>query len=385
MDLRQIFLILRAHSFLIFSTVLAVLALALAITFIMPPTYTATTTVVIDFESHEPINPSGGNPNVPISPGYLSTQVDIAESHSVALKVVKSLNLEQDAKFKEKFLRATHGQGSLADWIADELRKKLSIKPVRESRVVHISASAEDAQFSAVTSDAFADAFIDTRLELNIEPARRNSAWLEEQLKTLRNRVEEAQARLTAYQQQNQILTSDDRLDTEMQRYADLSAQSSAAQAAIQDVRSRQLGENHPAYQRAIARDQALQQSLAAQKSKILKLKRGRDEIAVLIREVESAQRTYDSAMQRFNQSSLESQGNQTSVSVLNRAVVPVRPSSPQLTLNLAVGIVLGFSLGVGAALLREVANRRIRTETDLTDGLGLPLFGVLDKAGVLS
>jgi len=115
----------------------------------------------------------------------------------------------------------------------------------------------------------------------------------------------------------------------------------------------------------------------------VLKLKRQRDEISVLLRDVDSAQKTYDATMQRFNQTSLEGQASQTTVSILNRAVVPLRPSSPKTELNVLVGMVLGFVVGLGAALAREISNRRVRTEMDLTDGLGLPLFGVLEKAGV--
>jgi succinoglycan biosynthesis transport protein ExoP len=383
MDLQQLLLILRAHMSLIVSTVLMFAGIAIALTFLTPSMYTATTSVVIDFESHEPFSASA-NPNVPISPGYLSTQIDIAESHTVAVKVVQRLALDRNEKFIERFQRATRGRGSLTDWIAGQLRKDLDIKPVRESRVVHIGFSARDAQFAAAAADAFAEAFIRTRLELSVGPARRNSVWLEEQLKGLRVQVEEAQARLTAYQQKNQIVgANNERLDTEMQRYSDLSAELSRAQSQVHDVRARQLGPNHPAYQRALAQEQSLQQALAAQKLRVLNLKRQHDDIAVLFREVESAQRTYDAAMQRYNQSSLEGQANQASVSLLNRAVVPLRPSSPRMEVNLPIGVLLGLIIGVGMALYREISNRRIRTESDLTQALGLPMYGVLEKAGV--
>lgn len=382
MDLRQLFQILRAHMLLVMSCVLITTSLAIGLSLLMQPTYTATTSVVIDFESKDALNPNNPNAQVPLSPGYVATQIDIAASHSAALKVVKSLKLDQVPAFRERFQSVHGGDGSLPDWIADEIRRDLSIKPVRDSRVVNINYVAPDPQMAALLADSFAQSFIDTRHELNTEPARRNSTWLEEQLKGLRTQLEEAQSRLTAFQQKNQILSGEDKVDTEMQRLTDLSLQLSQAQSQVYDVQARQLGENHPAYQRAVAREQSMQQSVAAQKAKVLKLKRLRDEISVLAREADSAQKTYDAAMQRFNQTSLEGQAGQTTVSILNRAVVPLNPSSPKTGMNVVVGILLGVVIGMGAALVREISNRRVRTELDLTQGLGLPLFGVLEKAG---
>jgi uncharacterized protein involved in exopolysaccharide biosynthesis len=307
--------------------------------------------------------------------------VDIATSNAVALRVASRLGLEETQEHRERFLRAAGGEGQFADWLAEELLKRLSIQPARESRVMQISYSAAAPRFAARVANAFAQAYVDMHLELNTGPARRNSAWLQEQVKILRGQVEQAQARLTDFQQRNQILSGDDKFDTEMQRFEDLSKQFSAAQSQTQEARSRRLGEEHPLYRRALAHEQILEQAVAQQKARVLKLKHRRDQIAVLIREMEGAQRTYDTALQQYKQASLNSQASQTNVSILNHAVIPARPSNPKPALNIGVGAALGLLLGVGAALLREILNRRIRTEEDLVQGLGLPFLGALDKA----
>ena len=85
--------------------------------------------------------------------------------------------------------------------------------------------------------------------------------------------------------------------------------------------------------------------ALEAQRSKVLEMKAVRDEGAVLVRDVENAQRTYDQIMQRLNQTTLESLATQSNVSVLSQAVAPMEPTSPRLLLNLAVAFFGGCLL----------------------------------------
>lgn len=176
----------------------------------------------------------------------------------------------------------------------------------------------------------------------------------------------------------------------------------------LQDMAAN-LGKNHPQYQRAEAelaalkkeleaatrqvtsgfastrnvgkdREAALLEAISAQKKRILQLRTERDQLAVLQRDVDAAQTGYDSVMRRFNQTSLESQVTQTNVSVLNPAVVPTQPSSPNLRKNMTISVFLGLLLGLGAALLLELIDRRVRSVDDLAGMLELPVLAVFNK-----
>ncbi len=57
-------------------------------------------------------------------------------------------------------------------------------------------------------------------------------------------------------------------------------------------------------------------------------------------------------------------------------ATPPVKPSSPKLLLNLLAAILLGGMLGVGMALMLEIAEPRVRLEGDLPNLLGIPMLG---------
>ena len=54
------------------------------------------------------------------------------------------------------------------------------------------------------------------------------------------------------------------------------------AQAATYDVKSRQLGENHPEYTRAVKAESAARYAVNQQKARILELKKQRDELTAL-------------------------------------------------------------------------------------------------------
>ncbi|HMY99091.1 MAG TPA: chain length determinant protein EpsF [Burkholderiaceae bacterium] len=127
-------------------------------------------------------------------------------------------------------------------------------------------------------------------------------------------------------------------------------------------------------------REAEIRASLEAQRSKVLALKQQRDEVSVMQKELETAQRAYDQVAQRLNQSNLESQNTQTNIAVLTPATEPAEPSSPKLLLNSLLSVFLGTLLAVGFALVRELMDRRVRTLDDLSDGLGLAVIGNLPK-----
>lgn len=123
----------------------------------------------------------------------------------------------------------------------------------------------------------------------------------------------------------------------------------------------------------------AIRAALAEQKSRVLELNRTRDEMNVLIKDVESAQRAFDATSQRGSQTRIEGQAEQSDIAVLNPAVAPVEPSSPRVLLNSLLALFLGTLLGVGLALICEILNRRVRSANDLQDLLQIPVFGAVD------
>lgn len=155
---------------------------------------------------------------------------------------------------------------------------------------------------------------------------------------------------------------------------ADIEGQKAKLKAEIANVAA---GVNNSA-RIAQKREADLAAQLAAQKARVLRVNQGRDESAVLIKEVESAQRAYEAASLRFQQTSLESQASQTNISVLNKALVPIEPSFPILWLNMALSVFLGTGLGLALALVVESMSNRVRAPADLSSALDVAVLGVI-------
>lgn len=368
MNFKLFMVIVRARLLLILFTLTITVATGVFLSSLQAKRYTATTSIVLNFENDTPFDQAG----IPaqLSSNYVATQLDILRSRKVALKVVEKLDMENDPEVREAYLLSGETDVSMRDWLAAAIMPNLTVEPLRDSRVVNISYEAFSPRRAAEIANAYAEAFIATTLELSTEPARRNAEWFDEQLKVLRARLEQAQARLTAFQQDKGIVALDERLGTEQSRLADLSSSLVDAQDELYDVRSRQLGQNHPEYQRAIQRERSLRNSLEEQKRRILELRSQRDELEALAREVEVEQQTYEATLQNYYNSLLESQFNQTNISVLTPALPPQRPSSPNVLLNVLSAIVLGLIISLALAIGIELLNRRIRTRQDVTEFL---------------
>jgi len=443
MNFSQFLLILKARSLLALLALGVTVATTLTVSLLLPKSYTATATLIVDSKAKDPV--TGIVLPAQLIPGYLATQVDILKSQNVALKVVDSLKLADNPNVKADFMASAEGQGDIRHWLADLLLRKLDVQPSRESSVIQLGFEGSDPRFAALISNAFAQAYIHTNLELKVEPARQTSAWYDGKIKELRLALEQAQTRLTDYQREKGLFASDERLDVETSRLAEISSQLVMAQAQTFDSTSRQkqssdalpeimnspvvqslradiaraeskiaelaekVGKNHPQFQRSEAelvslreklageirtatrgvsstakvaqqREGDLRGSLAAQKSRVLDLKQKRDELTVLVHDVENAQRTYDVALQRQNQTSLESQSNQTDVAILNPAMPPTEASSPKVMLNVILSVFLGSLLGIGLAFLMEMIDRRVRSSDDLITGLDIPVLGEISK-----
>lgn len=127
-------------------------------------------------------------------------------------------------------------------------------------------------------------------------------------------------------------------------------------------------------------REAELRVALEAQRARVLKMRTAREEGGVLVRDLENAQRAYEAVLTRLNQSTLESATTQSNAYVLAEASPPFLPSSPKIVLNTILALVLGSVLGIGAIVLLEMLDRRVRTVEEVPELLGVQILGVLPK-----
>ena len=107
----------------------------------------------------------------------------------------------------------------LERYFAGVLERGLAVEPSRGSNVINLTFSGPDPLFAQAAANAFAQAYMDVSVELRVAPARQSATFLDEQTKVLRANLEQAQAKLSKFQQTKGIVVSDERLDQENARY----------------------------------------------------------------------------------------------------------------------------------------------------------------------
>jgi chain length determinant protein EpsF len=175
---------------------------------------------------------------------------------------------------------------------------------------------------------------------------------------------------------------------------------------------SKRIGPNHPQYQSAALelermrarlneearsaaraaltsadvapqRERAIRGALEQQRARVLRMKNDRNTLAGLAREVETVRQAHDAAVQRLTQARMTGAGGQAGGTMVDAAVVPTRPVSPDPPLYIALALAAGLALGAGLALTGESANRYLRSERDIVELIGIPVLAVLAPRGV--
>ncbi|MCC6610030.1 MAG: hypothetical protein IT515_10215 [Burkholderiales bacterium] len=320
MTIRQFLTVLKARKLVVLTVPLVACVAAAAASALVPARWTATASVLVDASAPEAL--TGNSPSAQAQAGAIATQVEIVRSRNVALKVVDKLRLNESAAAQREWREATEGRGSLKAWLADRLLGRLAVSPMHDSSVLAISFAGPDPQFAASAANAFAQSYVETNLELKLESARLAARWGNE--------------------------------------------------------RARALGAAAPGPAGRLAAGERPQPAGAIPEPSTTD--RERDGTGVEPRDA-GAQRTPDVAPARYAQPNLESLATRTSVIVLSPAVEPVEPSFPNWPLNVAVALGIGALLGVGAALVMESLDQRVRSAGDVSETLEVPLLATLPHA----
>ena len=128
-------------------------------------------------------------------------------------------------------------------------------------------------------------------------------------------------------------------------------------------------------------REAHLKKALEDQKARVIDINQQRDKILILQRDVDAAQRIYEAVSQRATQTTLESQTNQTNVTILTEAVVPTTAANRSLVVTLFIAGFLGTIFAIGLLLMLELVKRKVRCQEDLSSNLNLSVLGNIGSA----
>jgi polysaccharide biosynthesis transport protein len=157
-----------------------------------------------------------------------------------------------------------------------------------------------------------------------------------------------------------------------------LRAEMAALQRAIWDEISR-IAESYKS-ELQIAKSQ--EESIDKRMMEVFQKSGATRQSQVRLRELETAANTYrgiyETFLSRFTQSVQQQSFPSTEARVVTMASPPRVPSSPKVTLTLALAVLSGLAFGIMAAVAREQMNRQIHTRAQLENLLGTTCLAVL-------
>jgi succinoglycan biosynthesis transport protein ExoP len=234
----ELWLVIRRRLWLTAPLVLSTLLITGVVLFLMTPTYTAETRLLIDPEAPrlldmtQLIEDSAGSADY----DYYKTQFELLKSPALAARVIRELNLAQNEAFNPKppekrSLAGLWNQAkawalrplqtgvtpessapleySVDPGIINTYLKGLEVEPVFATRLVTVSFSSPDPGLAARVANAHVHDFVKRELEIRSSAQRTAEEFLKSQLTAIGKRAEQAEAALNAYRQRNGVLSFD--------------------------------------------------------------------------------------------------------------------------------------------------------------------------------
>jgi len=440
MSLAQIASIALAYWKQIAAITLLAAALSAAAIKSLPKTYTATATLIVNYDVKDPL--AGRDFN---AENYVSTQIELMTSPMVLVPVLRQLNLMHDNDF-------SGGLSGNSDAVQAAVQKNLggsiSVQRGTGGQLLYVSASAKTPAKAAVIANAVADVYIDQdRRRLN-DPASERAQRYTEELAELREKVSVAQEKVTEFGKANGIVdmgsgsagleaqqlevlhqrlidTQNYRRTLEANRSGSESAADATAGAATRALLATQLaqltqlsstyGPQHPKVrelnaQIAVTRqalaneslgfaagnaaelaqtkvlEQRYLQDIAEQEAKVAKIRQAQADGNKLLLELDSAKAVYKQALDGFDQIMFQAVANHTNVSVVTRAIPPLLPSKSNKMKLLLAALAGAVGLGVGIPLAYGLfVARRVRCRDDMERDFGIAVLAQLEAVPALA
>jgi uncharacterized protein involved in exopolysaccharide biosynthesis len=435
-SISQWLVILRAYRVVIIAIVAGVLALTVLALAVWPRTYTATASIMVNYEVNDPLN----GKDLPVGQvgSFIATQVELMQTPELLLTVVDRLGLVDDPEYSRGYVGE---RGTLRDWAAAQVARTLAVfQSQRGSQLIYVTCSAADPLRAAELANAVIDVYRDEQAERAAGPPSERARQYSAQLAGLKAKVDQAQQKLTDFHQRHGLLDAGGRANVDNLQMVTLNERLLAAQIARRAADARASGDTaasdevlasnpaqalkaqlgtqeqrlaqlnrlytpvHPDVQdaqtqvettrRAIALtigsygdnaqanravalqlEQGLQRAAEEQRGRMLVRSQLDDEAAKSRLELESAQVVYRRALEAYEPTLFLPQVRHANVSAVSQATTPPRASKPRLLAGLAVGGLVALTLGFGLPLLWEMSHRRVRCRDDLERHHGVPVL----------
>jgi polysaccharide biosynthesis transport protein len=233
-DFRDLIAVIRRRLPVILGSVILITLCAAAYVSQLVPRYSAEAWVMLDTR-HVRLGLEDMMSGLEVDGAVVRSEMDLLRSYPLAAKVAAELHLDQDPEFNGSLRRpgfadyARHPLGFILSVLrrltspprpqaapapADEgvsssvvwsLMGHVSVSTDGRSYLLRIHAQSESPQLAAKIANAYANTYMLDQLQLKYDAVRRTSAWLNEHLTQMRDKVRDSENAVQAFEQQHNI------------------------------------------------------------------------------------------------------------------------------------------------------------------------------------
>jgi polysaccharide biosynthesis transport protein len=153
----------------------------------------------------------------------------------------------------------------------------------------------------------------------------------------------------------------------------------------LKEVEAEILGESRKVaakirgqYMAALQRENMLHDALEKQKQEANKLNESSIQYSILKRDLDSNRQLYEGLMEKMKEAGVSAGLKSNNFRIVDVARVPTAPAEPNVPRNLAFGLMLGLTSGIGLAFLLEGLDNTVRTTEQAQMISGLAPLGMI-------
>jgi uncharacterized protein involved in exopolysaccharide biosynthesis len=322
--------------------------LALGITFIVPPTYTSKTVFLPPQQQQSAAAAALASLSALTGGGSASKSpaeqyVALMQSMAVQNRLIDQFRLMEvyDAKFREDAIR--------------ELNRNTRINIGKKDGLISVEVDDHDRQRAADMANASVEELRRLTNGLALSEAQQRRIFFEEQLRTVRDRLTEAQLALQSSGFDIGAIKAEPKAAAES--YAALRAQATAVEIRLQSLQRSLVG-NAPEVQQQQAALAALRAKIAQQEQNV-EIKGGADYVSKY-REFKYQETLFDLMAKQYEMARVDESNESSIIQVVDQAVPAERRSSPRRALTAVIATLATLLLMAGGLIARQSWQRSL-------------------------
>jgi capsular exopolysaccharide synthesis family protein len=197
--------IIRIRKAIIITVFLITAIVATAVTFLLPESYASTARIRIEPDTISDIRGVGdAMPYAAYDPYFIQTEFEVIQDRVVLGKVIESLNLNE--LWGKKYFG---GEMLKTPETMEFLKKRMSLMPVRNTKLIGITVYSEDKNDAAHLANAIAETYRDYRLHLRRQLSQNGIKVLEDRFRSDREQIQAMQTNVDTLRKELGVNDSD--------------------------------------------------------------------------------------------------------------------------------------------------------------------------------